>query len=615
MPVRFASRLMLVLALVGVVPVLLLGGLSFHSHRVALLRLVGELQTQAATDFARACRQLVLSGVDHLRLAANSLPLEQLGAEEASQVLGIPLRQLGALNLLVLVDGDGRALAPAVYLSPEDGGRQPVSEASLALFSRHAPVHAALATGAAIGPPYQPPGTSGGRVALAVRAGEGSSRLLLAELSLAELSGLVEELAHDAGRAFLVDAQGMPVTGASGPEGLSEAERALVAEGLSRGAPVVRTVLGADGSEYLAAFAPVADLGWGVVVGREAGMALAPAERVRHSTLLGALVALGATALLGLVLARGVSQPVARLSEGVAALAAGHEGPRLPEEGRDELARLARSFNHMALELRRREAELRRWSEELRQRVDERTRQLREAQDQIARTRRLTALGSFSAGLAHELNNPLTGILGLLSLACEEVPSSSPLRENLDMVLDQARRMARIIRQLREMTEQERAGSGLPLDPARPVRAALEEVRDELVSRGVTLSCALSEPVPLVLGHAEQLQSVVTNLLRNALTAMPLGGTLWVGLGTVDGDAVYLSVKDTGKGIPASMRERIFDPFFTTKDEPGRVGLGLSVAHGIVEAHHGRIRVESTEGLGTTITVIFPAAGAGAHLM
>ncbi|WP_434389752.1 ATP-binding protein [Melittangium boletus] len=617
MPVRFASRLMLVLALVGVVPVLLLGGLSFHAHRAALLRLVGELQTQAATDFARSCRQLVLSGVDHLRLATGSLPLEGLGSAEASQVLGIPLRQLGALNLLVLVDGEGRALAPAVFLSPEEGARQPVTEDSLGLFARHAPVELARATGAAIGAPYLPKGSRGGRVAIAVRVGEGSSRVLLAELSLAELSARVEEWARDAGRAFLVDARGEVVVGAADSDGLSPEERDLVAEGLARGAPVVRTVRGGAGAstEYLAAFAPVPELGWGVVVGREAGRALAPAERVRRTTLLGALVALAATALLGLVLARGVSQPVARLSEGVAALAAGQDGPPLPEEGRDELARLARAFNHMAGELRRREAELRRWSEELRQRVDERTRQLREAEEQIARTRRLAALGSFSAGLAHELNNPLTGILGLLSLACEEVPAPSPLRENLDMVLDQARRMARIIRQLRDMTEQERAGTGRPLDPARPVRAALEEVREELSSRGVTLTCALGEPMPLVLGHAEQLQSVVSNLLRNALTAMPGGGTLSVGLGTVEGDAVCLSVKDTGKGIPESLRERIFDPFFTTKDEPGRVGLGLSVAHGIVQAHHGRIRVESTEGLGTTITVIFPAAGAEAHLV
>jgi signal transduction histidine kinase len=257
---------------------------------------------------------------------------------------------------------------------------------------------------------------------------------------------------------------------------------------------------------------------------------------------------------------------------------------------------------------------LRGWSAELQRRVDERTRQLREAQDQIGRTRRLAALGSFSAGLAHELNNPLTGILGLLSLSSDEVPATSPLGQSLRMALEQARRMARIIRELRQMAEQEREGVGRPLELAMPVRAAIQEMREALQSRGVALSCELSEQVPRVMGHADQLQKVVTNLLQNALTAMPGGGSLSVGLAAVEGDAVCLMVKDTGKGIPESLRERIFDPFFTTKDEPGRVGLGLSVAHRIIEAHHGRIRLESAEGQGTTITIILPAVSGEAHL-
>lgn len=613
-PMRFASRLMLVLALVGVVPVLLLGVLAFRSNRDELHRLVGGLQAQAATDLARSCRQLVLSGVDNLRLAAEYLPLEHLGPEDASKVLSIPLHQLGTLNLMVLVDAQGHAIAPAVFSPEGNGNRQRVTDDSLALFSRQAPVRAALSTGAAIGPPYRTPGAPGGRVVLAVRAGGDASRLLLAELSLAELGHRVEELALEGGLAFVVDAQGQPVASASGHFELGEEERGLVADGLSRGEPVVRTVRGGDGIEYLAAFAPVPDLGWGVVVGRRASTAFAPAEHVRRSTFFWALMALAATGVLGVVLSRGVSQPVAQLSEGVAALAEGRYEQRVPEEGRDELGRLARSFNHMAGELQRRDAELRRWSEELQQRVDTGTRQLREAQDQIARTRRLAALGSLSAGIAHELNNPLTGILGLLSLACDEVPAQSPLSQNLTMALEQARRMAHIIRELRQLAEQERAGAGRPLDFLQPVRAALHELRDELQSRGVTVSCELDEPVPRVLGHADQLQKVVTNLLQNALTAMPSGGALSVGLAAVEGDAVCLSVKDTGRGIPDTMRERIFDPFFTTKDEPGRVGLGLSVAHRIVEAHHGRIRVESAEGQGTTITVILPAAGGEAHL-
>ncbi len=576
--------------------------------------MVGGLQAQAAAELARSCRQLVLMGVDNLRLSAEYLPLERLEPQDASAVLSIPLRQLRALNLLVLVDAEGHALAPAVFTPEARSGRQLVTEDSLALFSHRAPVQAALSSGAAIGPPYLSPKAPGGRVALAVRAGEDSSRLLLAELSLAELGHQVEQLSQQGGLAFVVDPQGVPVVHTRMDAGLSEEERALVSEGLSRGAPVVRTVRGVDGSEYLAAFAPVSDLGWGAVVGRSADEAFAPAEHVRRYSLFWAGVALLATGVLGAVLARGVSRPVARLSEGVAALAAGRYEPRVPELGRDELGLLASSFNRMADELQRREAELRRWSEELQQRVDERTRELREAQDQIARTRRLAALGSLSAGMAHELNNPLTGILGLLSLAREEVPADSSLDRSLGAALEQARRMARIIRELRQLAEQEREGAGQPLELLQPVRAALEEARAEMDVRGVSLVCEFSEPLSRVPGHPEQLQKLVAHLVQNALTSMPKGGTLTVSLAAVEGDAVCLRVADTGKGVPESLCERIFDPFFSTKDEPGRVGLGLSVAHRIVEAHHGRIRLESVEGQGTTVTVILPAAGGEAHL-
>jgi signal transduction histidine kinase len=95
---------------------------------------------------------------------------------------------------------------------------------------------------------------------------------------------------------------------------------------------------------------------------------------------------------------------------------------------------------------------------------------------------------------------------------------------------------------------------------------------------------------------------------------MPKGGRLKVTLSDVNGDALKLSVSDTGKGIPAGMRDRIFDPFFTTKEAPGGVGLGLSISHSIVEAHHGKLLVDSAEGHGATFTIVLPAAAAAAHL-
>ena len=116
-------------------------------------------------------------------------------------------------------------------------------------------------------------------------------------------------------------------------------------------------------------------------------------------------------------------------------------------------------------------------------------------------------------------------------------------------------------------------------------------------------------------GDPSQIQQVVAHLLQNAIAAMPEGGELRIGLSEVGGDALKLTVTDSGKGIAPEMRERIFDPFFTTKEGASGVGLGLSISHSIVEAHHGKLLVDSAPGRGATFTILLPAAAPAAHLV
>ena len=131
-----------------------------------------------------------------------------------------------------------------------------------------------------------------------------------------------------------------------------------------------------------------------------------------------------------------------------------------------------------------------------------------------------------------------------------------------------------------------------------------------MAAAAVALQTDIEPRLPELLGDPVQVQRLVGHLVQNALGAMPEGGELRVGLRAVEGDAIKLTVADTGKGIPASLQERIFDPFFSTKATPLHLGLGLSVCHAIVEAHHGKIAVESAEGRGTTFTVLLPVAPA-----
>jgi signal transduction histidine kinase len=170
-----------------------------------------------------------------------------------------------------------------------------------------------------------------------------------------------------------------------------------------------------------------------------------------------------------------------------------------------------------------------------------------------------------------------------------------------------------VVEDLRSFADQERQIPGQRFSLGRTVDAALSLYETRIRAAGITLNRSMDERLPEAQGDPVQIQQVVAHLVENAINAMAAGGTLDVQVGTVDGDALRLRIADTGKGIPASIRERIFDPFFTTKGQAGQVGLGLSVSHSIVEAHHGRIVVESEEGLGAAVTVLLPAA-ATAHL-
>jgi len=207
----------------------------------------------------------------------------------------------------------------------------------------------------------------------------------------------------------------------------------------------------------------------------------------------------------------------------------------------------------------------------------------------------------------------MTAVTGYLAILRKQIPPSVPEAELIARAQEQAMRVARVVEDLRSFADQERANQGQRFPLVRPVQDALALYEDRFRAAGIALHTRVDGPLPDAQGDPVQIQQVVAHLLENAINAMPGGGALEVSLGSVDGEALRLRIADTGKGIPATIRERIFDPFFTTKEVPGRVGLGLSVSHSIVEAHHGKILVESAEGTGAAVTVLLPIATA-AHL-
>jgi signal transduction histidine kinase len=216
--------------------------------------------------------------------------------------------------------------------------------------------------------------------------------------------------------------------------------------------------------------------------------------------------------------------------------------------------------------------------------------------------------------VAHQLNNPLMAISGFAALL-QRHPHDDAQATMLRQLQEQVARVAAIVEDLRKFAEQERSGSGRRFELQDSVRSVLSRMEAELAKQKIELQLEVQPGLRSAEGDPVQIEQVVEQLVKNAIQAMPAGGQLRVGVADVSGEAVKLTVADTGRGIPAAMRERIFDPFFTTRERgTGGSGLGLSITHSIVEAHHGKIVVDSAEGQGSTFTVVLPAAAAAAHL-
>jgi hypothetical protein len=223
---------------------------------------------------------------------------------------------------------------------------------------------------------------------------------------------------------------------------------------------------------------------------------------------------------------------------------------------------------------------------------------------------RMAALGMLAAGVAHEVNTPITGISSYAQMLLAETPSSDPRYELLRKVEKQTFRAASIVNDLLEFAR-DRRQERRPLPLVAVVRDALEALDDRLRQVPVELCWAPPADGPTVLGGDQELQQVFVNLIGNALDAMgERGGRLELTVAS-DGDRAVAAVADSGPGIPRAEHERIFRPFYSTKLASGGTGLGLSISYQIVRRHGGDLRVESEPGRGSRFVVELPRLGGG----
>ena len=313
---------------------------------------------------------------------------------------------------------------------------------------------------------------------------------------------------------------------------------------------------------------------------------------------------------------RFVGTPIQQLIAGTKAVSAMELDRAITIDRRSqELDELVDSFNRMRERLKLAVAELNDMQETLEIKVEERTLQLKAAQRKLVQSDRLATLGQLAASVAHEINNPISGVLNLSTLLERLMANGTfppgreaEFRKYLNLISAETARVGRIVSDLLAFSRRSKPQRA-PADLNKLVRTTLglADHKLKLISADVVLD--LQESLPLVECDASQIQQVILNLVLNGAQAMqPRGGgklTIRTRLIPKE-DSVELSVQDTGEGIASENLSKIFDPFFTTKAEGKGVGLGLAVLYGIVKAHEGEVEVASERNEGTTFTVTLP---------
>ena len=323
---------------------------------------------------------------------------------------------------------------------------------------------------------------------------------------------------------------------------------------------------------------------------------------------------------------RVVTQPIKQLVQVTDQVSRGDLSRTVDVQQRDEIGHLATTFNRMIVSLSQSREEIEEYNRTLEQKIIDRTLELEEAQAQLVQSEKMSAIGQLAAGVAHELNNPLGGILGYAQFALEKMRKQAVTFDDskafdsyiryLGDIETQARRCKTIVQNLLRFSRSSRVSEFTEVDVNQVIEDTRTFVEHQLNMNQISLEVEYNRDIPTIQANAGQLQQVFTNLIINAMHASPPESTVRIvvryspALGEFGG-ALEILVIDEGAGIPAEDIKKIFEPFFTTKDVGKGTGLGLSVSYGIIREHGGEIRVDSEVGKGTVFTIILPVQKQG----
>ncbi len=521
------------------------------------------------------------------RLSVDFWELEERTTLQQAALQRVLYAQFDPVNIVWTLDQDGlpvteasRVGDPIELVERGFNHHQSVTDARLGAFEKEIPLSEALASGLALGRAYLPPDAPAPVVALALASG-GGTQVVALEVSLADLD------AHFASQA------------------LAEGASVLLADGLVVGEdrglidPQVTQAFVGDlsgdlyyeheGRSVVASFRSVPGTRWKVLVAVPAAQVAMGADAIRDRYLyifvLAMIFALG----VGLTSASRVSRHIAALREGAQKLGDGRLGLQVHAQGAAEVRELGEAFNAMSRQLQENAQEIEAFNRDLQKRVEERTAELRESQDRLVQTSRMAAVAQLGAGLAHELNNPIAGILGLAQVA--SMSATGPAATMLVNIEEQAQRCRDILGSLNRFSGA--AGDGLraPLDLGQVVNEVLK-----LVGGGFDQSKASVEvrlrPGLMVVGDAPLLGQALAQLLRSLRTRLGPGGVLLI---------------EQGEGVGVVLRFTLREAVLPEGDDWLASGMGFWVARQVFQDHGGRLR-EPVEGEGPVYTLELPAA-------
>lgn len=344
--------------------------------------------------------------------------------------------------------------------------------------------------------------------------------------------------------------------------------------------------------QMLASYAHVGDTGLGLVVQMPKKLALAAARELVKKLAIWVTAILAVAIVVTMVFSSTITRPLKSLADFASKVGKGEFNAALPKKTNDELGELVSAFNAMSTGLK------------------ERDEKIEATHKQLVQSEKMSAFGAMSAGIAHEVKNPLAGILGYAQIAKKKAPPEAGVGNYLDIIEKETKRCKEIVENLMKFARAEKAAFG-DIDIVQVVRDSVALVDHQISITGNKIVRNFpAEGVKIAVnGNANQITQVLTNIMLNANYAMKKkgeGGVLTVGVeGPKDGSA-FITIQDTGTGIKEEHLTKIFEPFFTTKPAGEGTGLGLSVTYGIVKDHKGEIKAESKHGEWTRFTIQLP---------